>query len=271
MKDYDRKWLTKLAERDKWDVENLWQYMETGLSREFFEKADRKKWVELRKVGLIASDNFSPRPDPGEWHSPNIHSGWTTHFPKDLEDHRLQRSVCVNGQKSWEYHLDKYGAQCVAIANEAKTGFDGHPKSPPLSLAHGLFEAGKSKYYLMSHFAPVEVRVTDKGRRALAVSAPTIATTAPTALAKQGSKKSVKHRARSTAKENEAVRLFTLHHGNFRQMANDAGVAPSTMRETHQRACNKARLMSSSSRSVGCGGNLKQDPVDESTRRGEGF
>ena len=271
MKDYDRKWLTKLAERDKWDVENLWQYMETGLSREFFEKADRKKWVELRKVGLIAGDNFSPRTDPGEWHSPNIHSGWTTHFPKDLEDHTRRRSVCVNGQKSWEFHLDQYGAQAIAIANEEKPGFDGHTKSPPLSPIHAMFEKGKSKFYLLNDSAPVEVRVTAKGRRALAASVPTIATTAPTALAKRGSKKSVKHRARLTAKEKRALELYTLHYGNFSQMAKDAGVATTTMRETYKRANTKATLMSSSSRSVRRGGNLIHDPIDEKTLRGKGF
>ena len=100
---------------------------------------------------------------------------------------------------------------------------------------------------------------------------PTIATTAPTALAKRGSKKSVKHRARLTAKETKALELYTLHNGNFSQMANDAGVATPTMRETYKRACKKARLMSSPSRSVRRGGNLIHDPADEKTRRGEGF
>ena len=123
--------LESLALRDKWDIETLWN----RVTIETLERFDAAGWIQLRRVGLRHVPPSTPTVDPKPWHSP-IESGesWATYFPNENREGLPRQSL-----KPLREHFT----------------------TPLIGGMHAVL------VYDLNTSAPVEVRVSEVGRRAL--------------------------------------------------------------------------------------------------------
>lgn len=138
--------LKSLALRDKWDIEALWN----RVAIETLERFDAAGWIQLRNVELTSCSSLpdegadriwqTPRPSEGGWRSPT-QSGesWATYFP----DENLGIAD-VSRRTSWQDRL-------------ATLTIGGH---------------GQVAIFVLFKSAPVELCVSQVGRRALIAHKP---------------------------------------------------------------------------------------------------
>lgn len=135
MRHTDFKLLSHLAQRDRWDIEELWSYSKHGLDLPTLRRFDAEGWIELRTVAIKFSSNATPRTDPKPWYSPlTAGEPLNKYFPSNIHD--------LKSNQSWRPLLDAL--------------FVPQGKSLPQSRIFDLFK-----------MAPFELRVTETARRAI--------------------------------------------------------------------------------------------------------
>ena len=82
--------LTKLAERDYWDIEILWNRF--GVELPILEWLDSQGLIELRKVSLYQDTNTTERTKLKPWYSPTSTSeSWWKYFPRTSSDRKQRK------------------------------------------------------------------------------------------------------------------------------------------------------------------------------------
>ena len=82
--------LTKLAERDYWDIEVLWNRF--GVELPILELLDSEGLIELRKVSLYQDTNTTERTKLKPWYSPTSTSeSWWKYFPRTSSDRKQRK------------------------------------------------------------------------------------------------------------------------------------------------------------------------------------
>ena len=82
--------LTKLAERDYWDIEVLWNRF--GVELPILEWLDSQGLIELRKVSLYQDTNTTERTKLKPWYSPTSTSeSWWKYFPRTSSDRKQRK------------------------------------------------------------------------------------------------------------------------------------------------------------------------------------
>ena len=141
--------LTKLAERDYWDIEVLWNRF--GIELPILEWLDSEGLIELRTVSIISSragdghviHSFeTPRPNIKPWFSPMKEGmSWLNVFPRNADD--------MSHRVSWR---NANGA-CPIKKNDVRD-------STPFTNLEQVYDA--------HNHAPRELRVSVGGRKMLA-------------------------------------------------------------------------------------------------------
>ena len=234
--------LTKLAERDYWDIEVLWNRF--GVELPILEWLDSQGLIELRKVSLYQDTNTTERTKLKPWYSPTSTSeSWWKYFPRTSSDSKQRkpwRTVLPDSKvKIFDLFKNSPVELRVSVAGRKML-----THRVAMSAQRKLMQVNDAQLHASISSVDAMQRELIQNQTGSAIS--------NTVTKKRKRKASLIKQARNMTKiELNTLTTVGKHSGNYAAAAKELGKDPSTVRINHSRALKKSGRQNPQSRSVG--------------------